>query len=148
MTAPETYLDDRLFRLAVVPAALKKDKSGAHQTILFYEDQPEGAFWAVATFRNVAGLPLVGVNHFETREQAQAYRDAVEPSVPLASLGGQSPNPPLSQADYALLKTERGFAELDPGTDFAGQDRKAEAVVQTEEQFVAGLQAVASVFRG
>ena len=87
----EVFLDDRMFVLAVYPARLAKDKEENHQTVIFYDQTPENGLWTVLTFRNVEGYPLVGVAHFEKEEHARLYKAGLEPSIPLTSLGGQSP---------------------------------------------------------
>ena len=145
----ETFLDDRMFLLAVYPARLAKDKEENHQTVIFYDQKPEQGLWTVLTFRNVADYPLVGVAHFEKEEHARLYKAGLEPSIPLTSLGGQSPKTPMPPEDFAAWKEERGFQEFNPDNcpRLTGTDR-AEVVMQTKEQFIAGLQQVAQVLNG
>jgi hypothetical protein len=145
----ETFLDDRMFVLAVYPARLAKDKEENHQTVIFYDKAPEAGLWTVLTYRNVANYPLVGVAHFDTEEFARAYKDGVEPSIPLTSLGGQSPTTRMPPEDFAAWKEEHGFGDFNPDNAprLVGEDR-AEIVLQTKEQFIMGLQQVASVLKG
>ena len=148
-TENETFLDDRMFVLGVYPARLAKDKEENHQTVIFYDKAPDTGLWTVLTFRNVADYPLVGVAHFEREEHARAYKDGIEPSIPLTSLGGQSPKTRMTPDDFAAWKEEHGFKDFNP--DNAPRlvgDERAEIVMQTKEQFIAGLQQVANVLKG
>ena len=149
MTEQPSFLDDRMFLLGVFPARIAKDKDDNHQTVVFYDQTPEQAHWVVATYRNVEGYPLVGINHFEREEHARAYKTGLEPTIPLTSLGGRSPASPMSVDDYKAWKEENGFGDFDPSkaARLTGEDR-AEAIVQTRDQFVAGLQQVANVLKG
>ena len=145
----ETFLDDRMFVLAVYPARLAKDKEENHQTVIFYDQTPENGLWTVLTFRNVEGYPLVGVAHFEKEEHARAYKAGLEPSIPLTSLGGQSPQTRMTPDDFAAWKEEMGFKDFHPDNAprLVGDDR-GEIVMQTKEQFIMGLQQVANVLKG
>jgi hypothetical protein len=145
----ETFLDDRMFVLGVYPARLAKDKEENHQTVIFYDKTPDTGLWTVLTFRNVADYPLVGVAHFEREEHARAYKDGIEPSIPLTSLGGQSPQTRMTPDDFAAWKEEMGFKDFHPDNAprLVGEDR-GEIVMQTKEQFIMGLQQVASVLKG
>jgi hypothetical protein len=145
----DVFLDDRMFVLAVYPARLAKDKEENHQTVIFYDQTPENGLWTVLTFRNVEGYPLVGVAHFEKEEHARAYKAGLEPSIPLTSLGGQSPKTQMTPEDFAAWKEEMGFQDFHPdkAPRLVGDDR-AEVVMQTKEQFISGLQQVASVLKG
>ena len=145
----EVYLDDRMFVLAVYPARLAKDAEENHQTVIFYDSKPEQGLWTVLTFRNVADYPLVGVAHFEKEEHARIYKEGLEPSIPLTSLGGQSPSTQMTREDFLAWKEERGFKEFHPDNAprLTGDDR-GEIVMQTKEQFIAGLQQVANVLKG
>ena len=96
----EAFLDDRMFLLAVYPARLARDAEENHQTVIFYDKTPENGLWTVLTFRNVADYPLVGVAHFEREEHARAYKAGLEPSIPLTSLGGQSPKTQMTPMNY------------------------------------------------
>jgi hypothetical protein len=145
----ETFLDDRMFVLGVYPARLAKDKEENHQTVIFYDTTPDTGLWTVLTYRNVADYPLVGVAHFEREEHARAYKDGIEPSIPLTSLGGQSPQTRMTPDDFAAWKEEMGFKDFNPDNAprLVGEDR-GEIVMQTKEQFIMGLQQVASVLNG
>ena len=145
----ETFLDDRMFVLGVYPARLAKDKEENHQTVIFYDKTLDTGLWTVLTFRNVADYPLVGVAHFEKEEHARAYKAGIEPSIPLTSLGGQSPKTRMTPEDFAAWKDELGFKDFNPDNAprLVGEDR-GEIVMQTKEQFIMGLQQVASVLKG
>jgi hypothetical protein len=80
---------------------------------------------------------------------ARAYKAGIEPSIPLTSLGGQSPNTPMSPDDFTAWKAENNLGDFDPdkAPRLSGNDR-GDIVVQTKEQFTAGLEQVGRVFGG
>ncbi len=148
-TQPQ-YLDDRMFVLGVWPMRLAKDAEDNHQSVVFYDTTPpQPSLWAVVTYQNVEGYPVAGINHFDSEQMARAYKTGVEPSIPLTSLGGQSPTSPMSLEDYAAWKAEHKFQDFDPdkAPRLTGEDR-GDIIVQTMEQFTAGLAQVGSVFTG
>lgn len=149
MSEQPAFLDDRMFLLGVFPARMAKDKEENHQTVIFYDQKPEPALWVVVTYQNVAEYPIVGINHFEREDHARAYKAGLEPTIPLTSLGGRSPASPMNQDDYKAWKEENGFTDFDPSkaARLTGEDR-AEVIMQTKEQFIAGLQQVANVLKG
>ena len=113
-TQPQ-FLDDRMFVLGVWPMRLAKDAEDNHQSVVFYDTTPpQPSLWAVVTYQNVEGYPVAGINHFDSEQMARAYKTGVEPSIPLTSLGGQSPTSPMSLEDYAAWKAEHKFQEFDP----------------------------------
>jgi hypothetical protein len=144
------YLDDRMFILGVWPARLSTDAAENHQTIIIYDTVPEDTtIWVVVTYENVEGYPIIGVNHFDSEQIARAYKKGIEPAIPLTSLGGQSPTAPMNADDYLAWKEENNFGDFDPNKAprLSGNDR-GEMVVQTKEQFIAGLQQVGLVMSG
>ena len=144
------YLDDRMFVLGVWPVRLAKDAEENHQTVIFYDTQPpQPSLWGVVTYHNVEGYPLAGINHFDQEEMARAYKIGIEPSIPLASLGGQSPTAPMSPEDYAAWKAEHELVDFHPdkAPRLQGKDR-GDIVMQTKEQFIAGLEQVGRVVAG
>lgn len=144
------YIDDRMFVLGVWPVRVAKDPEDNHQSVIFYDTlPPQPSLWAVVTYHNVEGYPVAGINHFEREDIARAYKMGVEPSIPLTSLGGQSPSAPMNHDDYAAWKADHQFTDFDPNKAprLEGKDR-GDIVVQTKEQFEAGLQQVARVFAG
>lgn len=84
----QSYLDDRVFVLEVCPVEVTS-----------WKGTPE-AKWSVITRRNVEGYPPFRCDDFDTMEHAMAYAESVEPSTPRTSLGGRSPNPAPSRAEY------------------------------------------------
>ncbi len=146
----EQFLDDRMFILGLVPARLAKDKEDNHQTVLFYDEKPqEAGLWAVVTYRNIEGFPIVGINHFEHEDHARRYKDAIEPSIPLTSLGGRSPATPMPPADFAAWKAAHDFGDFDPDkAERLGAENRREIIVQTRDQFIACLQQVKNVTQG
>jgi hypothetical protein len=144
------YLDDRMFIMGVWPVRLAKDAEDNHQTVIFYDAQPpQPSLWAVVTYHNVDGYPLAGINHFDREDMARAYKAGIEPSIPLTSLGGQSPSAPMSIEDYAAWKAEHHLGDFDPdkAPRLQGKDR-GDIVTQTKEQFIAGLEQVGRAMNG
>ena len=149
MSETAEYNDDRMFLLAVYPARLVKDAEENHQTAVFYDQKPEPCLWAVLTIQNTPDYPLVGINHFETEEQARTYKIGLERWGPLHSLGGRSPTAPMSIEDYKAWKEENRLSDFDPTkVPRLDVENRIELVTQTKEQFVAGLQQVAAVVQG
>jgi hypothetical protein len=53
------------------------------------------------------------VDHFETFTAAEDYTKRIEPTVPLISLGGQSPRRSLPYDEFLKWKSENNFKEYD-----------------------------------
>ncbi len=146
----QQYLDDRMFVMGVWPMRVAKDPEENHQSVVFYDTvPPQPSLWAVTTYLNVEGYPIVGINHFEREDIARTYKAGIEPSIPLVSLGGQSPSEPMSPEDYAAWKTANNLGDFDPAKAprLQGNDR-GDIVMQTKEQFVSGLEQVARALSG
>ncbi len=108
----ELYNDDRMFVLYLCKCTIEEDDDSVSTTI-HHEDVPVGFIWSVATFKNTPRYMLYKIDHFESEDEAKAYLAHVEPTTPQTSLGGQSPNRPLSNQDYDDWKDENGFKEYD-----------------------------------
>jgi len=106
------YHDDRMFVVATCRCSVEVDSEETITTI-YHEDIPEDAMWCLATYRNVARYDLVRVDHFSSEEDALAYRQRVEPQVPIVSLGGRARKPPLSYTDYVAWKEKHSLTEYD-----------------------------------
>lgn len=82
------YLDDRMYVLEVVRGIVSRqvtpDPMGPEEG---------GPRWIVTTRRNVPGLPPTRTDDFDTRREAIAYMEEVEPTTPRVSLEGRSPEP-------------------------------------------------------
>jgi hypothetical protein len=87
-----TYLDDRLFILDLTQAK----KNG--RTI-----------WAVITRRNCEGFPPFRSDECETKEEAVAFIDKIEPQTQRFSLGEKSPVPTPSYIDYCRWLRSHGL---------------------------------------
>jgi hypothetical protein len=86
----KNYNDDRLFILDLTQA-----KRGNH------------IIWAVVTRYNYQGFSPFRVDEFDTREEAVEFIKKTEPSTPRISLGGNSPQIPISyEAHCQLLESE------------------------------------------
>ena len=107
-----TYHDDRMFVLYVSKCTVRADREGVSTTI-YHEESPENHEWCVVTFRNVERYTATRVDHFDTEAEAIAYRQEVEPTVPLISCGGRSPQSILPYNEFIKWKRENGFKEYD-----------------------------------
>ena len=65
--------------------------------------------WAVVTRRNYKGFPPFRVDKFVSKEEASKYIKKIEPTTPLISLSGKSPEKPLSYEDYCVWLKEKGI---------------------------------------
>lgn len=77
------YNDDRVFILDL--ALTEKDTR---------------TFWVVITRRNHEGFPPFKVDKFRSKEEALSFIRKIEPTTPRISLGGTSPEKPLSYQEY------------------------------------------------
>jgi hypothetical protein len=109
----ETYHDDRMFVLHVCPCTVVAIDDDVLETTIYHEEPPRTHKWCLVTYRNVARFPAIRVDHFDSIEAAQEYMRDVEPTVPLISLDGGSPMPPLPYDQFAKWKAENRFTECD-----------------------------------
>lgn len=117
MTGPtfngDVYNDDRMFVLCLCRCTTREDGDGTIVTTVHHDDVPEGAGWCLVTYRNTSRYPAYRVDRFDTRQEAQAYLEHVEPTVPLVSLGGRSPAVCLTYPQFVAWKREQGLREYD-----------------------------------
>lgn len=85
------YNDDRLFILDLVRAR-KGDRY----------------IWSIITRRNHEGHPAFRVDEFESRKAAVEFVKRTEPTTPRISLGGKSPEIPLSYDEYCKQLKQDG----------------------------------------
>jgi len=139
----EDLFDDRLFLTGVSPCKIKKIEDGFYQTTIFYDEIPGEAWWVVVDYKNEPGFSIVGVSHFKDEDTAIRFREFVEPTTPLRSLGGKPPSSPLSFADYVNKKNSQGFIDFHPDRAYTsvvkGRSNRSELIYQSEEQFWSGL---------
>lgn len=108
----EVYNDDRMFVLYVCKCTVAVEHDIIATTI-YHEKPPESYKWCVVTYRNVRRYRAVNADHFESENDARTYMAKVEPTVPLISLGGRSPDIPLSYDKFIDWKEKNGFKEYD-----------------------------------
>ena len=108
----ERYHDDRMFILYVCRCTVEIDGDVVSTTI-YHEEAPINHKWCVVTYKNVTRYPPTRVDYFDSENEAVAYVKKVEPGVPLISLGGRSPHPPLPYEQFVKWKEENGFREYD-----------------------------------
>lgn len=65
--------------------------------------------WAVVTRRNYERFPPIRVDKFRSKEEAIVYIKQIEPTTPLISLGGKSPEQPFSYEDYCKRLNEKNI---------------------------------------
>jgi hypothetical protein len=109
----EMYNDDRLFVLSVCKCTVKEQDAGVIETVIYHENPPADHIWSLVTFRNTARYPVTRVDHFATQEEAREYMRSIEPGVPRASLGGTSPESPLTYDQFVAWKSANGLQEYD-----------------------------------
>ena len=124
------YFDDRMFLVHICrcTAVLKRD---ATETTIYHDNVPAEAKWCVVTYRNTVKYPAVQVDHFETREQAQAYVERIEPTVPVVSLGGVAPEGPIPYSMFVAWKAAAGLKDYDYKTAFSGEGTNNREVLLT-----------------
>ena len=86
------YNDDRLFILDLSPA-VKGNRS----------------VWAVITRRNCEGFPPFRADEFETKKEAINFIVQIEPTTPLISLAGKSPDISLPYLAYCETLRRQGI---------------------------------------
>lgn len=134
----QQYYDDRLFVLYLCKGTveIEPDGDGVVWTEIYHEQAPVDHFWCVATYRNCNRYPLYRVDSFYKKEDALAYIKKVEPETPLISLGGKSPEHPLSYEDYLLSKNKNNLKDYNWQELYTpGGSNASESIGQTKEQF-------------
>jgi hypothetical protein len=109
----ETYFDDRMFVLHVCKCTVAALDAQTLETRIFHEEAPPDHQWCLVTYKNTTGYPAVRADHFGSLEDARAYMEGVEPTVPRVSLQGRSPRTPLPFGKYADWKTKNGLKDYD-----------------------------------
>lgn len=111
------YNDDRLYVLYLCKGSVKKQVQPDGTTMLcttvYHENPPEDFIWCLVTYRNDPRYLATRVDRFHTQIDAVQYMQSVEPLMPLISLGGKSPQQPLSYKEYLSWKEANGFKEYD-----------------------------------
>src|SRR3979411_2982362 len=90
----QLYNDDRIFVLPISRCKATVDSDGIVTTTIYHDSPPADAKWGLVTYRNTERYPAVRGDDFRSLEEARAYLERVEPTVPLISLGGVSPEVP------------------------------------------------------
>lgn len=132
------YFDDRLFVLYLCPSRVEIEdgKDGAVWTTIYHQNPPNDHLWSVVTYRNCGRYPLYRIDSFYNKEDAEAYMKTIEPETPLISLGGKTPDMPLSYDAYVEWKRENNLKDYDWQSLYsAGGTNAQERVGQTKEQF-------------
>ena len=131
--AGERYNDDRMFVLHIARCSVV-ERDGMIETTIHHDDPPHDARWCLVSYRNTARLPAYRVDHFDSREAAQRYLEEVAPSVPLVSLGGRSPYPPMTFPQYEAWERANGLRPCDPLSMFtSGGSNARELITQLKK---------------
>lgn len=134
----EQYFDDRLFILYLCKGAIKIEEGddGAVWTTIYHENPPENHVWCVVTYKNYNRYPLYKIDSFHKKEDADDYIKKIEPMTPLISLGGVSPEKPLTFEKYCAWKKENNLKDYDwKSLYLPGGSNAEECIGQTKDQF-------------
>jgi hypothetical protein len=102
-----------MFVLHICKCTVETDADGIVATMIHHESVPMDSTWCLVTYRNTARYPAYRVDHFDSFEEACAGLERIEPTVPLISLGGRSPDVPLTYEEFAAWKTKEGLRDYD-----------------------------------
>ena len=129
----DLYNDDRMFVVALLRGTVREDLDGTVTTTVHHDEDVPGAKWCLVTYRNVLGYPAFRIDRFESFEDARAYMEQVEPTVPLVSLGGQPRQPPLAYAQFVAWKKANRFKEYPVDELYIGNRSRSEIFVQRKQ---------------
>src|SRR5256885_1906329 len=105
------YNDDRMFVLYITKGRADAERDGVVEATIYHESPPLDCKWCLVTYLNTERYPAVDVDEFETLDEARAYLQRVEPTVPLISLGGAPPSTPLAYEEFVAWKRRNGMKE-------------------------------------
>lgn len=134
----QDYFDDRIFVLYLCKGTVEIEPGpdGAVWTRIYHESAPENHIWCVVTYRNCNRYPLFRVDSFYKKKDAEQYIEGIEPKTPLISLGGNSPETPVSYDTYLKFKTDNDYKDYDWASLYSVEGTNpSESVGQTKEQF-------------
>jgi hypothetical protein len=109
----EKYHDDRMFVLYLCKGTIAESDGQTITTTIYHENAPADYKWCLVTYRNIARYPAIRVDDFESIEEARAYLERIEPTVPRISLGGRSPRNPLPYKEWLEWKAVNQVKEYD-----------------------------------
>ena len=134
----QNYFDDRLFVLYLCASKvdIEKGNDGTVWTTIYHENPPKNHIWSVVTYKNCHRYPLYRIDSFHKKEDAEAYMKEIEPTTPLVSLEGKSPDMSLSYEAYIAWKKENNLKDYDwQSLYLSGGSNAQESIRQTKEQF-------------
>jgi hypothetical protein len=108
-----SYNDDRMFVLYLARCEARDRENGLVDWIVYHREAPNRAGWGLVTYRNSGRYPVVRVDAFSSREEAEAYMRRIEPEVPRVSLGGRSPIPAPTYDEFLRWKRDLGLKEYE-----------------------------------
>jgi hypothetical protein len=118
----DEYHDDRIFVLHICRCTAESSTDDTTSTTVYHDSAPADARWCVITLRNTRHYPAVRADNFDSYHAARTYLEQVEPTTPLVSLGGSSPQIPLPYDAFAKWKAEHDLSEYDPSSIYAAGD--------------------------
>lgn len=131
------YYDDRLFVLYLCKGTVDVKSDNLVESTIYHEESPNYSHWCLVTYENYANYPLYTVKIFDTKDEAVDYMKAIEPTTPLISLGGHSPQQPLLYEEYAKWKKEKRLEEYNYKKAYlSGGSNHREVILQAKEQFL------------
>lgn len=132
----QEYFDDRLFILYLCKGKVEIEPDGVVITTIYHEQEQTDFVWCVVTYKNCLRYPLYRVDSFYKKEDAMAYMEKIEPETPLISLGGKSPEQPISYDEYLKWKNKNGLKDYNWQELYTSSGSNAsERIYQTKEQF-------------
>jgi hypothetical protein len=92
------------------------EEDGVEVTTIYHDEAPEGHKWSVVSYWNVPRYRAFRIDNFETLPDARFYLEAVEPTTPRISFGGQTSPVPISREDHRKWKRENNLQDYDIDT--------------------------------
>ena len=128
----EVYNDDRMFVLHVCRCTVTARDDGTMVTTIHHEVDPSDSRWCLVTYRNTASYPATRVDHFDSLEDARAYLERVEPTVPRVSLAGRPPVAPLPYDQFVAWKAANDLKDYDYRQMYIpGGENRCETIIST-----------------
>lgn len=132
----QDYFDERLFVLHLCEGTVNIQSDGIVVTTIFHDQAPQNHLWSVVSYRNCIRYPIFRVDSFHKKDDAVSYMQNIEPSTPLISLDGNSPQIPLPYEEYSQWKKKNSFKEYDYQNLFSSEGANPrELIFQKVEEF-------------
>jgi hypothetical protein len=123
-----------MFVVYVCPCTVEARSDGIVETTIYHEKPPKDHKWCLVTFKNTPDYPATRVDHFDSLPDAQEYFRKVAPGVPLVSLGGHSPYPPIDFETFQSWQSANGLEDYDFRKVFQPGGENAREVIFTRKR--------------